>query len=368
VLTSHAWTPDGGLVKDPPRDALAALAARPDAVLWLDFENPSGRELTLVRSAFGVSTTAMEDVRHVTSLPKVENYGEYLLVTLHRVQFDESTREMRLREIDFLLGRNWLVTVRADASTSVEEIHQRVSTNPQGLRDGPGRVMADIVEAVTHRYFPMVEFLEREIDVLEEGMLLGRESSEEFARILALRHSVVGLRRSLVPQREVISRLSRHEFALAESMSQRMHNVHDELYWILTELEIHRELLTSAFEGHAALAANRLAGISNRTNRVMERLTRFTTVFMPLTLITGIYGMNFDWMPELRWKPAYPLTLLALVVTGFAIGLYFKVRLAAEVEAVSIPQPPPGATRIWRRSGEAPPEGPSSSKSTGIGR
>jgi magnesium transporter len=329
VLNSFAWIPGSGLVKDPPREKFAEIIAREDAVLWVDMEAATPSEIGLLRKPFNVHPTAVDECRDHAVLPKVENYGDYILVTLHRVQFEEATREMSLREIDFVLAKNWLVTVRTDASTSVEEVQRKLLANEDLMREGPGRLMAEIVEQITSRYFPMVEFLEREIDVLEEAMLEQRIGTvDPFGRILALRRTVVALRRTLVPQREVIHRLAKEEFRLAAgNTALRLRGTHDELYWILTELEIHRELLTSAFEGHAAMGANRLAEISNRMNRVMEKLTRFTTIFMPLTLITGVYGMNFRHMPELEWRWAYPVLMALLVVTGFVLSWYFRKTL-----------------------------------------
>ena len=325
MLKSFAWIPGSGLVKDPPREKFAEIIAREDAVLWVDMEAATPSEIGLLRKPFGVHPTAVDECREHAVLPKVENYGDYLLVTLHRVQFDEATREMNLREIDFVLAKNWLVTVRTDASTSVEEVQRKMVANEDILREGPGRLLAEIVEQITSRYFPLVEFLEREIDVLETAMLERKANMDPFGRILALRRSVVGLRRTLVPQREVIHRLAKEEFRLAAgNTALRLRGTHEELFWILTELEIHRELLTSAFEGYAAMAANNLGEISNRMNLVMEKLTRFTTIFMPLTLITGVYGMNFDTMPELRWKWSYPVLLVLLVTIGFGLAWYFR--------------------------------------------
>lgn len=352
MLKAFAWIPESGLVADPPREKFAEIIARDDAFLWVDMEGATPSEIALLRKPFGVSPAAVDECCDYRSLPKVEDFGSYLLVTLHRVQFDERSREMHLREIDFVLSRNWLVTVREDSSTSVEQVLNRIRGNDALVREGPGRLMAEIIEVITSRYFPMIEFLEREVDVLEEAMLEGRRGGDAFGRILALRRSVVALRRSIVPQREVIHRLAKEEFPLARGTTAlHLRGTHDELYWILTELEIHRELLTSAFEGHAAIGANRLAEISNRMNLVMEKLTRFTTIFMPLTLITGIYGMNFDHMPELRWKWSYPALLAVLLASGFALSWYFRKTLPREFLALPEDQDKRVQTRIWKRPG-----------------
>lgn len=325
MLKAFAWIPGTGLVADPPREKFAEIIADKDAVLWVDLEGATPAEYALLRKPFGVTAHAVDECREYQVLPKVENYGDYLLVTLHRVQFNEATRKLDLREIDFVLAKNWLVTVRQDSSTSVEEVQRKMRSREDLISEGPGRLLAEIIEVITSRYFALVEFLEKEIDVLEVAMLEQRSGEDAFGRILALRRSVVALRRTLVPQREVIHRLAKEEFSLAAGHATlHLRGTHDELYWILTELDIHRELLTSVFEGHAAMGANRLAEISNRMNRVMEKLTRFTTIFMPLTLITGIYGMNFDYMPELRWKWSYPILLVALIATGFALSRYFR--------------------------------------------
>ncbi|MCE9581836.1 MAG: magnesium/cobalt transporter CorA [Planctomycetes bacterium] len=358
MLKASAWIPGTGLVADPPREKFAELMKRDDVVLWLDIEAATPSEIAILRSPFNIHPTAIDECRDYTALPKVENFDHYLLVILHRIQFDPKTREVELKEIDFLLGKNWLITVRQDSSTSVDDVQRRLQTHTDLIQEGPARLMAEIVEVIMSKYLPMVEFLEKEIDVLEEAMLTGGHAVDAYGRILSLRHTVVALRRSLVPQREVIQRLSREEFRLAGgSAVLHLREAHDELYWILTELEIHRELLTSAFEGHAAMAANRLAEVSNRMNRVMEKLSRFATIFMPLTLVTGIYGMNFEHMPELHYRWSYPLLLCLIAGLGFALAWYFRKTLPAPLVDPVEEETQRLMTRVWRRPSEAPKPG-----------
>lgn len=362
MLKAFAWIPGTGLLADPPREKFAEIVANPEAVLWVDIESATPSEFGLLRSPFHVHPTAIDECRDYTALPKIENFGDYLLIILHRIQFDEKSREMSVKEIDFLLGRNWLVTVRQDSSTSVAEVQGRLRAREDLMREGPARLMAAMVDVIMSKYFPMVEFLEREIDVLEEAMMTGGKATDAYGRILSLRHTVVALRRSLVPQREVIQRLARQEFPLvAGTAPLHFRESHDALYFILTELEIHRELLTSAFEGHAAMAANRLAEVSNRMNRVMERLSRFATIFMPLTLVTGIYGMNFAHMPELQWRWGYPATLALIAGMGLLLSYYFKKTLPAPPIDASEEDTLRMMTRVWRRPSEAP----ATSKETG---
>lgn len=354
MLKAFAWVPGSGLVVDPPRERFAQVLETEGAVLWVDIEGGKPSELGLLREPFHIHPAAIDEVRDYTPLPKVEDFGSHLLVCLHRVQFDEATRQMALKEIEFVLGKNWLVTVRGDASTSVSEVQDRLRSRDDSIREGPAKLMALIVEVVAGKYPPMVEFLDKEIDQLEEAMLEQRTRADAFGRILALRRTVVALRRSLVPQREVIHRLSREEFRLAAGPGTiHLRAAHDEMYWVLTELEIHRELLTSAFEGQAALTSNKLAVTANRMNLIMEKLTRFATIFMPLTVITGIYGMNFEWMPELRWKYGYFLVLLALVTIGSGVGVYFRRTLPPVNPETGEGTSMRVQTRVWRK-GEKP--------------
>jgi len=355
VLKSFAWLPESGLLRDPRPADFARIIEGPQAVLWVDIERGTPEDFAILRQPFGIHPVAIEECRDYTPLPKIEDFGAYVLVILHRVQFDEKTREAALREIDFVVGRNWIITVRQDSSTSVDEVQRKLKSQPDLLREGPGRLLAEIVDVLTSKYFPMVEFLEREVDLLEEGMLQRRYEEDPFGRILALRRTVVALRRTLVPQREVIHRLGREEIKLVSgNAALRLRTTHDELYWILTELEIHRELLTSAFEGHAAMTSNRLAELSNRMNAVMERLSRFATVFMPLSLIAGIYGMNFVHMPELHWKFGYPAVLTLIATLGIWLSRYFA-------RAIPAPLLPPEVssrrvmTKVWKRPLAGPP-------------
>lgn len=255
------------------------------ALLWVDLVNPSIPESLVLRDTFGFHALSVEDAMASLQYPKVEAYDGYLYVVLHGIDFEASQQGFATHDVDFFLGCNFLVTVHKGQSRSIGELRDHVIRNPRMLGDGPVPLFHRIVDALVDHYRPELEKLEARLDDLEERVF--ESPSPDLAReILDQKHEVAHLRRVTAPQRDVMARLARREFVdISTEMSFRFRDVYDHLVRLSDDGLMLHDRLSGMLEAH-------LSQVSNHLNEVMRVLTIVATVFMPLTLLTGMYGMN----------------------------------------------------------------------------
>jgi magnesium transporter len=220
-------------------------------------------------------------------------------------------------ELDLLLGRHWIVSVHYGPLPGLIEdshIHERLA---KALDQGTDFLLYTLVDLIVDSYFPILDEIEDEIDSLEER-LLARAQPADMNRLLAFKRSLVHVRRAVGPQREVLNQLTRHEFPFIRPKNLvYFRDVYDHLLRITEELDSLRDILSSALEVH-------LASTSNQLNMTMKRLTAWGTIFVVITAIAGIYGMNFKFMPELEWRYGYFAVMSFMVL--ISLGLYFYFR------------------------------------------
>ncbi len=297
--------------------AVNKLLKEKETTVWIDIEKPDEEDKKILLEVFDFHPLAIDDCAHFTHLPKVDDFGNYIFVVFHRIFFDEKTKSFKLVELDLFLGKNFIVTVHGGNSPGIEEVKEKVKKSCALMQKGPEYVLHEILEFNTQNYFPLLEHLDERIEALEERILKGN-IKDAIREIITLKKQVYDLKRSLLPQRDVVNRLSRGEFpAIKEKASVYFRDIYDHIQRALTELDDFRELLTGAYEAHLSI-------MSNRMNEIMKKLTIVATIFIPLTFITGLYGMNFRFMPELEIWWAYPLVWGIMIAVAFAMLVYFK--------------------------------------------
>lgn len=253
--------------------------------LWVDLSSPTEGELGMLADVFQFHELAIEDARASTHHPKVEEYPGFLYLILHGIDFHASRHRFATHDVDFFLGPTYLVTVHAGKSRSVARMREICPRNGFALAEGPASLMHRIVDGMVDNYQPEVEKLERRIDELEALVVSGGRR-EVMREIIALKKDVSALRRITLPQRDVVARLARREFgAVGENVAYRFRDVHDHLVRLADEATNFQERLAMLLDAH-------LNFVSNRLNAVMKVLTVIATIFMPLTVLTGLYGMN----------------------------------------------------------------------------
>jgi magnesium transporter len=285
---------------------------------WLDFdaETPELRDalVTLLK----LHPLVVEDIFQERVSPKVEDYGDYLYVVIHGIALEhDSPDDLRTVEIDLVLSSHWVVSHHPQGLAAIGEVLEECRRNPRLFDKGPGFIVHAIMDHAVDCYFPVIEAFDREIDHVET-LVVQDPQPEVLQRIFKLKRSLQRLRRVAMHQREVLLRLSRGEFDLVPEKSLPFfRDIHDHFVRVSDLAEGYREGLSGALDAY-------LSVVSNRMNEVMKALTLVATIMLPLSFIAGIYGMNFEHMPELRWRYGYPFALGLMLSVALGMVLWFR--------------------------------------------
>jgi magnesium transporter len=252
--------------------------------VWVDLAAPEGGEMAILADRFHLHPLSVEDARSSIQFPKAESYPGYLYVVLHGIDVSKAEEAFATRDVDFFIGPNWLVTVHDGQSRSIGHMRELCDRHDRLLSEGPVGLFHRIVDAMVDHYRPVMDAIEARIDELEEEAFEG--DSELARRMLSVRHELAQMRRVLMPQRDVIGRLARREFsAVSDEMAYRFRDIHDHVVRLADEAILFQDRVTGILEVN-------LASISNRLNQVMKVLTVMSTIFLPLTVLSGMWGMN----------------------------------------------------------------------------
>lgn len=255
--------------------------------LWVDMSNPTPEDARILTDVFKFHDLAIEDAMAEIHHPKVESYGSYLYLILHGIDFREAEHCFKTQDVDFFVGEQFLVTIHPGHSRTLAEMRDVCGRNHWALAEGPVALLHRIVDAMVDHYRPEIDKLNERLDSLEDEIFA--HPNPQFARqILDFKSDVSSLRRVVLPQRDVIGRLARREFPLiSEQLAYRFRDVHDHVVRLVDEAGFFQDRVTSVLDAHLSL-------VSNRLNAVMKVLTIIATIFMPLTVLTGMWGMNVD--------------------------------------------------------------------------
>lgn len=252
---------------------------------WVDLSAPTEDELRILSDVFRFHELAIEDAKDAIHHPKVEMYDGYLYLILHGIAFHGAKHRFATHDVDFFLGPNYLVTVQDGTSRSVAQMRDVCPRNDQVLADGPAGLLHRIIDAMVDNYRPEVEKLNDRINALEKEVF-ERPRPQLVRAILSVKRDIASLRQVTLPQRDVVGRLARREFPqIPEQVAYRFRDVHDHLVRLSDEALLFYDRVTGLLDAH-------LSNVSNQLNSVMKVLTVITTIFMPLTLLSGMYGMN----------------------------------------------------------------------------
>ena len=256
-----------------------------NVVLWVDLAEPSPDEARVLTDVFHFHPLSVEDALSEIHWPKVEQYPGYLYLILHGIDFDHGEREFATRDVDFFLGRNYLVTVHDGHSRSIAKLRMICDQHEHVLAEGPAGVMHRIVDSMVENYRPEIDALEEQIDKLEEEAIFGQQA-DLMSSILAVKRDLASLRRVVSPQRDVVGRLARREYPLiSDEITYRFRDVYDQFVRLSEEAILFQDRISGVLEAH-------LSSVSNRLNVVVKVLTVISTIFLPLTVLTGMWGMN----------------------------------------------------------------------------
>ena len=261
------------------------LDPKSGVTVWVDLIEPTAEEGRLILTdTFRFHPLAVEDALADIHHPKIEGYNSsYLYLVLHGI--DHAETGFATRDVDFFLGANYLVTVHDGESRSVAHVKSLCSVHEHVLSEGPAALLHRIVDRMVDNYRPEIDLFEEQMDTVEEQAIVAPHAAL-VREILALKRSLASLRRVLIPQRDAVGRLARREFPLInDEMTYRFRDVYDHLVRMSDDATLFQDRMTGILEAH-------LSSVSNRLNEVMRVLTVMSTIFLPLTVLTGMWGMN----------------------------------------------------------------------------
>jgi magnesium transporter len=311
---------EGGSTQVVDRVDPSWLGADSGIWVWVDLSSPTPDEARVLSDVFHFHELSIEDAVAEIHHPKIESYGEYLYLILHGIDFRAREHAFRTQEVDFFLGPRYLVTYHSGSSRSIGRITEICSRNERVLGEGPSALLYRIIDTMVDNYRPETEKLSHRLDALEKEVFQ-RPKETLVRRILDFKRDIASLRRVVMPQRDVVGRLARREFPqISEPLSYRFRDVHDHLIRLADEAIYFQDRISSLLDAH-------LSNVSNQLNGVMKVLTIISTIFMPLTVLTGMYGMNVG-LPHLPGGDAAQFWWIAAIMASVCIVMltFFKRR------------------------------------------
>lgn len=309
---------DGVRIASLQPDEISAALADPSVFVWLGLYEPSEALLDEVQAALNLHDLAVEDAHRAHQRPKLDRYGDALFIVLRTAHFAGGPGELEFGETHVFVGPRYVMTVRHGSLKSHVGLRGRCELESDRLALGPGYVLYALLDFVVDQYFPIVEELEEQFDRIEVDVFDGHSSRKTTAEIYEFSRQLQSLRRAVYPLLDVLQRLDRFEgAALPESLRVYFRDVHDHLLRIQEMIEGLREMTRSALAAHLSLLA---VAESDET----KRLAAWAAMIAVPTMVAGIYGMNFRFMPELAWRFGYPVVLGSMVLACLILFRKFK--------------------------------------------
>jgi magnesium transporter len=300
----------------PVHEAMEACRG-PKAFTWIGLYEPTEEEFESIASEFELHELAVEDAIHAHERPKLEVYDDTVFIVLKTARYVDSKEVVRLGEILIFLGHDFIITVRHGEASELGEVRRRLEGEPELLRHGPGAVLHAIVDHVVDDYAPALAGLGQDIDEIEDQVFSASRTNPA-ERIYKLKREVLAFNHAAGPLVEPVDRLARgHYEVIHPEVRAYFRDVNDHLLRAHEQLDNYRDLLTSI------LSAN-LAQVTVRQNQDVRKISAIVAILAVPTAVAGIYGMNFEHMPELGWTFGYPLVLAVMASICFVLYHYFK--------------------------------------------
>lgn len=267
---------------------------------------------------FNLHPLILEDIVDTDQRPKIKDFGNYIFIILKMLYYDEKDNEMKVEQVSLVLGKNYVISFQEREGDVFDAIRERNRNNIGRIRKlGADYLVYSLIDAIVDNYFTIIEKLDEEIENLEDKVIIQPNPSNVQA-IHKLKRDLIFLRKSVWPLREVISFLEKGESPLVlESTNIYLRDVYGHTIQVMDTVETLRDIVSGILDIY-------LSSINTRMNEIMKVLTIIATIFIPLTFITGIYGMNFQYMPEIKWFWGYPAVLSIMVAIGIGMLIYFK--------------------------------------------
>ena len=307
----------GVLHPDVPVERLDELSQKPDHLLWIDIQDPTLEEIQRIGDLYQLHPLALEDASRFRQRSKLDQYETFLMIVFFALSWPDGAGP-QAQEVHFFAGGNFLVTIHHGPLPVIDETAHRWCMSPgiQG-KYRIGLLIYSLLDAIVDDYFPIIDKLAERIDELEDAIFNDGDVTAQ-AQVFALKKDLLAIRRVVAPERDVMNVLVRRDTPLfGDREIVYFQDVYDHVLRVTDAIDVYRDLLSSALDASMSMAAHRL-------NQVIKALTSSSIILMSMTLIAGVYGMNFDFMPELHWALGYPWALGLMVLVGGSLFTLFR--------------------------------------------
>lgn len=305
--------------------AISDYLKDPETVTWLDLEAPDEHEVALLHDEFGFHPLAIEDAIRDHERPKVDSYERYYLIVFYAIAYNGHVRsedgepQIDLRQMNLFVGKNFIVSIHHRAIPELSETITRWQVPGSPMGHVVSGILHALLDTIVDNYFTLMDQIVDWVEDLEDT-IFSRFREGAIQEIFALKKDLLLLRRVVAPERDVLNVMLRQEVAIFKSQEIiYLQDVYDHLVRVTDSIDTYRDLLSSALDSYLSLQSNQL-------NQLVKTLTLSSIILMACALVAGIYGMNFEWMPELHWFWGYPFALVLMLVIGLGLGLFFKSR------------------------------------------
>ena len=309
---------DGKKLADVPVDRIHLFVNEPGCFVWVALKDPEAAELEAMQAEFGLHDLAVEDAHQGHQRPKIEEYGQSLFVVLHMIE--NGGEELNVGEVGIFVGSNYVLSVRQRAKQGFVEVRKRCEEEPELLRHGSAYVLYALMDAVVDRYFPVLDAISTELEGVEERIFAKQTERASIEALYSIKQKLMTLRHATEPLLEAMNRLHGGRVPqLCASLQDYFRDVSDHLVRLNQSIDSLRDMVTTAISVSLSL-------ITLQENEVTKRLAAYAALVAVPTLIAGIYGMNFEHMPEIQWEHGYPVSLISMAVID--LYLFYRFRKA----------------------------------------
>jgi magnesium transporter len=318
VLINCVAYRDGKKLADIPVSEIHLFVNEPGCFVWVAIKDPDPGELEAMQKEFGLHDLAVEDAQHGHQRPKIDEYGQSLFVVLHMIE--SSGEELNVGEVCIFVGSNYVLSVRHRSQQGFVDVRKRCEQEPELLRHGSAYVLYALMDAVVDRYFPVLDAIETELEQVEERIFAKQTERASIEALYCIKQKLTTLKHATEPLLEAMGRLHGGRVPqLCVGLQDYFRDVSDHLVRLSQSIESLREMVTTAVSASLSL-------ITLQENEVTKRLAAYAALVAVPTLIAGIYGMNFEHMPEIQWEHGYPVSLISMVLID--LYLFYRFRKA----------------------------------------
>lgn len=321
IKSIHCDTHKHAFTQSTDIEQIAGLIDDLQHVFWLDLQNPTEQELARIAELFHLHPLAIEDASNEHQRPKVEEYEHFLFLVFHTVNLDDSKRGLTMGELDIFVGQNYLITVHSEPVKELDEMEQRWKRGNAQVERGVGILLYSLLDTIVDHYFPVVDELVDQAEALEVRMFAETRSVRErqlTLDLLALKKQFLTFRRIASPERDVLNMLTNRDSPFfTEHTTIYFRDVYDHITRLNDTLDLYRDQLSTIMDANLSI-------VSNDLNKIMRTLTVMSIILMIDALVVGVYGMNFENMPELHWQYGYFGALLFMAAVSALLVLFFR--------------------------------------------